>query len=112
MSDLLNGKKEPSVDELRTLREALDCTGDFLLDPPAPAAADERDRVSHMAYDVFARDLAESDEQRARCRRVLGHRASPIKALDWKDLAEMIDRAFGPPAEPPNLQIIQGGRSE
>lgn len=106
ISNFESGKKEPTIDELRALRDKLECTGDFLIDPPTDPS-DERQIVSLMAFNVFAIGAKVKPHQRERCRRVLGYEAAPVTAESWRHLAEMIDSAV-PPSEPPNLQLVEG----
>ena len=54
-----------------------------------------RQAASEMAF-VFYAASESRDEWVARCRRVRGHKAAPITAAAWRDLAEQIDLAIGP----------------
>lgn len=85
----------PKVEQLEALANALDCTTDFLL---GRSYKDESLRVaaSEMAFGVFVERLSTPGDQRARCRRVLGHIAAPVTAEGWTHLAEQIERAMGP----------------
>jgi transcriptional regulator with XRE-family HTH domain len=106
---------EPSVAVLERFADRLECTTDFLLGrsfADADAAdPDFREAVSRMAYDVFAARASVKDEERGRCRRVVGHNAAPLTSEEWATLAEQIELAIGGPSGGGSqLHSIEGGK--
>ena len=91
-------------DHLETLATVLDCTTDFLLGRTWVGMPLER-AASQMAFDVFADHNKTTDEQRRRCRNVLGHPNAPLTGNAWITLAALIDRAV-PPHQNPNRLIL------
>ncbi len=112
--------KEPSVQLLEKLADALDCTTDFLLGRSFPAADEDdatfRNAASRMAFEVFeGRDVELALKEKHRlhcdqCQRILGHHAAPVTANRWQILAEQIDLAIGPGTNG-DLRVIRGGAS-
>lgn len=100
-----NGHAKPSLDALELLATALDVTTDYLLDRGDDYGGYEA-AAACMAFDVFARDLTVTPEQRDRCRRALLHEQAPRTAKAWKAFSEMIDLAIGPP--PPKFEVVTG----
>ena len=105
------GGKEPSVQLLEKIADAMDCTTDFLLHRSFVGVDDDeelfRAAVSRMAFDVFASDKL-TDEQRDRCRKVIRHRAAPLTADDWRILSEQIDLAIGQTNGGSALHVVHG----
>lgn len=104
------GLSAPRSEKLDRLAVALDTTIDYLygrgFEHLEPAAA-----TAQMAFDVFARDPAFTDEQRERCRRALGHPDAPKTARAWRSLAEMLDLGIGP-APGIGLTLVRTRRSK
>jgi transcriptional regulator with XRE-family HTH domain len=104
--------QDPSLALLEKLADKLECTTDFLLNRTFHGADESddsfREAVSLMAFDVFARRESTKDEQRHRCRRVLGHRSAPVTADGWATLAEQIDLAVSPTGDDRRLRAVNG----
>ena len=113
VSECESGAVAPPVDVIEKLAQGLDCTPDFLLGWVRVTVADDDDLkslASQMAYEAFARRLTTTHDQKARCSKVVGHRAAPLTADLWAILAEQLDLAFGPPNGGKKLHAINGGK--
>jgi hypothetical protein len=104
------GHKTPGLDALVNLADALDATTDYLLGRGEAYGGENRKAyvraASHISFDVFAKDLTVTQDQRDRCRRVLAHEDAPRTASRWRSFAEMLDLALGPP--PPRFEVLSG----
>ena len=90
------------------LADALDCWMDYLYRRRL-VRTPIRKAASIMAFDFFEEKA--TVEQRARCRRVIGHKAAPITAEDWALLAELINLAVPPPDNGSTKLRVVGGKS-
>lgn len=107
--------QEPSVSVLEKFADRLECTTEFLLHRSFRRAeeSDElfRAAASRMAFEVFTARSTLRDEERERCRRVVGHFAAPLTADGWAILAEQIGLAIGPTkGGGAELRSIHGGK--
>ncbi len=103
-----NGTSTPPPDALEVLADRLDATMDYFHGRGKKYTTVERAAIE-MSFDVFDRET-ESDEQRARCRRVVPDARAPRTAADWRTLAELIDLAVPTPTQPSGFGVLEGGK--
>lgn len=104
------GKNSPRSRVLDKLAEALDCSLDYL-HGRGPEYASPSSAAAEMAFDIFARQQALTDEQRERCRRALRHTDAPKTVPAWRSLMEMIELAIGSKPSSSSLSLIRPRRT-
>lgn len=119
VSDLEQGKLRNQAVFVK-VADLLDCTTDFLFRRGPYKRADSarrfREAACRMAFDVFAERLGTSDPGKRerwlnRCARVIGHKAAPITADGWNDLAEQLDLVMGKGEPKPGLKVVTRDRA-
>ena len=114
LSDLEQGRLRNQTAFLK-VADLLDCTTDFLFRRGPYKKADGtsklREAACRMAFDVFAERIGTADAGRrerwlGRCSRVIGHKAAPITAAGWANLAEQLDLVMGKGEPKPGLKVV------
>jgi transcriptional regulator with XRE-family HTH domain len=106
------GHKKPGPEVVEHIADALDCTMDYLYGRGKTFGGDTdaayRRAATEMSFDLFSNDRSVTEEQVARCRRVLSHPDAPTTVRGWKAFAEMMTLAIGPP--PTRFDVVTGRR--